>query len=424
MATTAVQKIVFVVALVVVVVILLTATQLFVKKGNYRWDLATDGSTHGEPMILSLNYWEQTANALRNLADLQCWASEMNINKIVEPAIYSSPGNVFQFSDIPEVAFTDYFDITLWNSLNRAHNHSTLVPISNFWEASCKDVAFVQLLMGKKPKCHTLSQLSTQSWYIELASRGFRIRSICIHFNSSMNDKVFRNTISSLLSRPASILFNEWRGINGKVTFRLPLKLSKCHDTFSRIMKLAEGEYPLLYSRNLQMIRDKFLSTYMRGSKYVAVMIRTEKIDESITGFSKLNKSPCIKCIINDRNKGLELTGTTKTLFFTDFGEHGSSSFMYKVGKRKLSSAFSRYLETTLNPFYSSQELNNRLESVSGSNDSVLIAILHSMLAAYAEAIVLVGGGSFQAQTLQFHTQFYRQHSNAFRRDAQCKSYT
>ncbi len=144
----------------------------------------------------------------------------------------------------------------------------------------------------------------------------------------------------------------------------------------------------------------------------MAVMIRTKKIDESITGFSKLNKTPCIKSIINDCNKGLELTGTTKTLFFTDFGEHGSSAFMYKVGKRKSASAFSQYSETTLNPFYSSQELNNGLEFISGSNDSVLIAILHSMLAAYAEAIVLVGGGSFQAQIFQIYTQFKSSFTN------------
>ncbi len=67
----------------------------FCEERNYRWDLATDGSTHREPMILSLNYWEQTANAL----------------KIVEPTIYSSPGNVFQFSAIPEV--TSLITLTL-----------------------------------------------------------------------------------------------------------------------------------------------------------------------------------------------------------------------------------------------------------------------------------------------------------------------
>jgi len=347
----------------------------------------------------------------------------MNISKIVEPAIYSSPGNVFQFSAIPEVAFRDYFDITMWNSMNRAHNHSTLVPISHFWEASCQDVAFVQILVSKTSVCRTLSQLSKQSWYIELASRGFHIQSTCIRFNSSMNGQVFKKKISSLINRPSSILFNEWRGINSKTTFRLPLKNSKCQNTFSHIMKLAEGGYPLLYSKNLQMIRDQFLSEYMRGSKYVAVMIRTEKIDQDIIGFDMLSESSCIKSIVNDRNECLELTGVTRTLFFTDFGEHGSSSFMYKIGRRKPAAAFSKYLENTLSPFYSSKELNNILESISHSKDSILIAILHSMLAAYAEAIALVGGGSFQGQTFQFYTQFYRQHSHAFRRNAQCKYY-
>ena len=40
-----------------------------------------------EPMVLGLDYWEQAANALSNLADLQCWAKMVaNISKVVEPS--------------------------------------------------------------------------------------------------------------------------------------------------------------------------------------------------------------------------------------------------------------------------------------------------------------------------------------------------
>ena len=43
-----------------------------------------------EPMALSRGYWEQSANALKNLFDLQCWASSVGIYKVVESEVSSS----------------------------------------------------------------------------------------------------------------------------------------------------------------------------------------------------------------------------------------------------------------------------------------------------------------------------------------------
>lgn len=54
-----------------------------------------------EPMVLSLNYWEQSANALKNLIDLQCWAKTVNISKVVEPKVslesYDKKTSIFHF---------------------------------------------------------------------------------------------------------------------------------------------------------------------------------------------------------------------------------------------------------------------------------------------------------------------------------------
>jgi len=67
MAASIVRKVVYGATIAMAAVILLNATNLFHIRGSY-WkhhgNLTIAGG-HREAMFLSLNYWEQTANALR-----------------------------------------------------------------------------------------------------------------------------------------------------------------------------------------------------------------------------------------------------------------------------------------------------------------------------------------------------------------------
>ena len=86
-----------------------------------------------EPMVLGLDYWEQAANALSNLADLQCWAKMVaNISKVVEPSVTpeTTDKSVFHFTqdNIYPTRFRDMFSITHWNKGMSRRHFSTLEP--------------------------------------------------------------------------------------------------------------------------------------------------------------------------------------------------------------------------------------------------------------------------------------------------------
>ena len=401
---------------------------------NWRTPTSTSDSELAaeEPIVFSLSYWEQTANALKNLVDLQCWASTVNIGKVLEPAVFSLPGMVFHFTGQPNVTFRDYFDLSLWNSMSMELKNSILVSQENFWRFACKNLLFIQLQFGRK-NCLSLKELSKTSWYRHLASNGFHITTTCIDAKFIMRDEVFREKIfTHTMSPNISILFNEWRGINEHKSFRLQLKDSRCqntlaslispHLTFSKPKKIMyphPSRSPIVYSKKLLNYRDVFLSEYMHGSKFIAVMVRTEKLSHSIIS-SNLSEHLCIREILSDYITALNIAGATRTLFFTDFGVHGSSAWAYLVNKRSAAGNFSQYLEKSLNPFYSSGELNNQLELITKSSDSILIALLQSAVASSADAIVLVGGASFQIQTLNIYAHNHRGHEKYFLRDSQC----
>ena len=386
-----------------------------------------------ESMILSMSYWEQTSNAMRNLFDLQCWASTVNITKVVEPAVFSLPGKTLHFSSQPNATFRDYFDFSFWNSMASQLNQSILVSLETFLKYSYKDIIYVQLQFKKRDVCKSVEELAEAEWFRFLVSKNFHIKTTCIYVKFPIPDDVLQVAIFSSFnySSLVSIFFEEWRGIGTK-TFRLRLKNSRCQAGFSKLVnphfkstehkKITYPSFPktpVVYSKKILKYRDNFVSRYLQGTKYVAIMVRAEKLDYSVIS-SELNENSCIKEVLADKKNALSLAKARRTLFFTDVGVHGSSAWSYLIKKRSAASDFSRYLENSLDPFYSSEELNIQLERITKSNDSILIALLQSAVAASADAIVLVGGASFQIQTLNIYAHNHRGHEKYFLRDSQC----
>ena len=83
----------------------------------------TQFSTDTEPMVMSLDYYEQIGNGAQNLFDLQCWASSVGIRSVVEPSVLAKWGSTsLMFSkDEKYLKFRDLYDITHWNFLDWNH---------------------------------------------------------------------------------------------------------------------------------------------------------------------------------------------------------------------------------------------------------------------------------------------------------------
>ena len=147
-----------------------------------------------EPMALSLTYWEQTANALKNLMDLQCWAKSVNISKVLEPSIRELSQCVFRFRTDYEkrLKFGDMFNKDSWNDLCQEKGYAQLVSQEYFLKCATREVVVVQFY-----HCVPLESLAKQPWYKYLAENGFFInRTVCINFHGKfMKEEVFRGKI-------------------------------------------------------------------------------------------------------------------------------------------------------------------------------------------------------------------------------------
>ena len=383
------------------------------------------------PFVFSLNYWEQTGNALKNLFDIQCWARSVNIDDVLEPAIVPTRGNAFLFSVEPNATFKSYFDIHFWNSLNRAFNNSILVPLHRFWTRACRKILLIQLLFDNNSVCQPLNKFSMESWYKTLERNGFTIDGVCIDTRIKILDDYFREFFFEYNNSCSTILFTEWRGISAKKNFRLQLQKSRCQNVLSFLMSSKLTDYkpkritypdgshtPVRFSENVLKFRDQFLSEYINGEDFVTVIIRTEKLNKSLL-LNKKSRTLCINDIVRDHKEALRQTNATRTLYFTDLGPHGSSSWWNK-NNMLLAVSFSQFIESAINPLYSTAEIDDQMELVTKSNDSILIALLQSAIATKAEALVMVGEGAFHSLILNFHAHGHVGNERHFIRNSQC----
>ena len=390
----------------------------------------TSQTSFTQPMVLSLDYWEQTGNALSNLFALQCWARTLNITKVVEPYIYPGEQKVFHYSvksNETITRFQDIFNISHWNKISLMRNNSILVSNKDFLQFSLKEIIHVQLRFKiYSPKCKSYKDLKSYDWFKFLESNGFNISTVCIErLEFPVAEDVFQNKIFGSSRGNATILFDIWRGLSNQ-TFRLTLQGSRCvkktpfgpYLTFKPTPEIKYLPYslaPLLPSQLVLSYIHTFVADYMRGTPYVAVMLRSERMDQSISS-SPLKFSHCMEGIISDHRAALDHMNGNKTLLFTDSGSHGSLSLWWKA----IASNFSQYLEDNLNLEMSPTELDAALEDITSSKDSVLMAIIQSHLVARATCVVVIGGGTFQRLTLNMYAIYHKGQECYFHRNSLC----
>lgn len=180
----------FTIAIASVVVVLITSTKYAITRPKVS-DLPDSVGYFRrvpEPMVLSLSYWEQTANALKNLFDLQCWASTMNITKVVMPTIEAYDKSVFHFShNGSSLKFEDLFDLNYWNGMSLKLGYSVLISQQYFLQHASRDIVYVQLLnLGNNYKCLPLGSLTSQKWYKFLLNQRFNVqKTVCIDFKQA-----------------------------------------------------------------------------------------------------------------------------------------------------------------------------------------------------------------------------------------------
>ena len=385
-----------------------------------------------QPMVLSIGYAEQMGNALQNLFDLQCWAKSVNITKVVEPCIHGNSKGVFYFSDQETSCskFRDLFNISRWNQISLILNRSVLVSRNDFFRYASRDVIYVQIIYNKNYMCKSLIKLADKNWFQVLKYNGFDISTVCLERprNGLLTDDAFQREIfksTHASKHNVTIIFEHWRGL-GNSSIRLKLAGTRCtrlllspYWVYTRPQSMKYFPNSLYSSLPAQQVLDyldKFLSEYMHGMEYVAVMLRSEKIIQSVS-LSSLKFSKCTESIMSDYMSALDRINGTKTLLFTDDGPYGSQSLSGKI----IANNLSYYLQDNLKPELSPRELDSALVNMIKSNGSVIIALLQSLIVSRATCTIMIGGGTFQYMTMSMYAQNHRGHECYYFRTSNCR---
>ena len=369
-----------------------------------------------EPMAFSTSYWEQSANALSNLMDLQCWAKTVNINKVLQPSIDLYDKSVFHFSPWGSgklLEFEDLFDVGNWNNLSSHYNFAQLVSLDYFLKHATRDIIFVGIKYDYSWfKCPKLKDIKS---YKFLTSKGFKFHeSVCVDLKNGphvISAKTFRDQVFKSTGPNVSLMFGTWAGI--RKTYRLALNGTCTASSFGRLMgvgidknpettiKIKENlSAPLAVNNHISSLVDCFLSQYMSGEKYIAIMMRTEKLHR--TNKTIFTVPPehnfCAQAIVSDWKEMADKNNITKTLVLSDIGNHGSAGWYSDQAL-----TFSKYIQKTVGTQHTVDKINSVFEKWTKSTDSVQIAVLHQQLVARASCAILVGGGSFHTLTLNLH---------------------
>ena len=387
-----------------------------------------------EPMVLSLSYWEQTGNALNSLFNLQCWASSVNITKVLEPSIVSFRAkSTFQLTSSKSMTFEDLFNISHWNMMSIKRSYSTLVPMSYFKTHAAKKVVYVHIMYAEywPDSCVTISKKVTDY----LPKNGFHlVKSVCIDFahyhDNVLSEAEFHDKIFEGIGHDVTLIFNEWRGIRDSQ--RVALKGRNCKSYLSSMTYIAFSDHqpsvvtyrphnstsPIVVSQHILSYTNRFVHKYLSGEKYIAIMMRTEKIKNSKMSGS-LEKNSCASGILSDWKSMAERNNITKTLLFSDTGKHGSTGWQNAGNAGR----FVRYIQDTVGAYFTTDKVNSILEQITGSKNSVQIALLHQQLVAHATCVVMVGGGTFQSFTLNQYAHLHKGHECYSVKSGECTSH-
>ena len=391
------------------------------------------------PMALSLGYWEQLGNGLKSLYDLQCWASTVGISSVVEPSVKPRSDTLAFMAERKcnkSVTLGDLFDLEHWNQMSRGHGFSPLVTQEAFLKHAARDVVYVQLRYAHNMRCRNFTAIRNTSWYVFLEREGFHMqRTVCVNFSKEkklnpgklMSEESFWEKIKAA-GPTMTVLFDSWRGIRqrgdrARVLLEGPktqacLKKSKnlvMSDTLPDRISYVGGSSPLIFpSQPVADWVETFVRERLPKDGYVAIMLRTEKLSGSILN-GLPEASQCSDNILSDWRNVTRRMNLSGTLFFSDAGSHGSSTWSSPHARR-----FSQYIQKVLQVSPTLSEVNSILEDMTGSRNSVLIAFLQQQLVVRATCVVVVGGGTFQAQALNMYAHKHRGRECYVSRNADC----
>ena len=379
--------------------------------------------------VLGWNFWEQLMMATSSYFSLVWFASQWSARTVTPFTLNSGLYGVPSWNGIPTRPFDIIFNETEVNEILHQKGQPPLVEFQKFVHDSVRDLTVLHFFYnGEDLKYFSKiagNAVATRNGLISQLKNDFVIdccqspyvKKIMKLFLTSLNAKLPRrqwfnvsNCFCINASHPTdpdilaqrcgisydgsyTVVMNNWRGVTGSKELRTTPKgvvnnfrLFVPKFDSSHLLNPARDVYP--YNSIVRLYAMHFRHDLVRSSDFVAVHIRGEKLglrDKWIPGYFM---SCWQKVLTVLQTNILRPSNTTTVIFFTD--SNSLTCHSNCRGARLVAEVFKQegIKQVQFNPYSYGSPVS----------DKGLVAVVEQSLAAMAKHLVLLGGGSFQAQ--------------------------
>jgi len=393
--------------------------------------------------LLTLYYFEQMSNALKNLLKLGPVAMNMDF-RIVEPfAVHSrlygvpgllpakeAPGNFYSLGTL--------FDLDSINQSLYSYSNASLVTFDDFILHAPRDIVMVYFMHQETPRPRTFRLAHHYLHILGIVERSpititdctseivyeeqLYIGLLQVLFNITVRFNVDYFRISKFLCVAGekdtltaklreyigpgrkTVIFPEWRGC-GYRSCNIEMNHKYMSHSRPKLMYTMHGEkdsplnLSLSHSKLVIQSADSYLKYLKMGKTFLAVYVRVEKlIKRNGELYIDTNFQEC--CIAALR-KTLDIVKQTynfaKVLFITDMGKYGSDSCQDSKCKLESSKVLS-HVESAINAKMLDYDPKNTPAKVDNAG---FVAMVEMEMLAKASRLITVGSGLFKEKVTQ-----------------------
>ena len=396
--------------------------------------------------VLALNFHEQQTKAANNLFTLQCWAKTLFVN-IVEPFVINShlviPMNENQRM---YVKYREMFDIIKWQVLTAQHRFAPLVSWDQFVARAPRKLIVVQFryrkpMEYKQPNktgnglarlalslnksrytkgCKKSQELDDKIHYMTDVLNFTIVRAVCLNFAQDQltlfqfNQHVF----GGIGPKTVTVLMEEWRGLSSAEHEKRVMRFDGC-SLWTDIRSFAYT-WP---SKQLICDAKKYVHKYFKTESYIALMVRTEKID-NLTG-DVGSMIHCLNKTLQEWRMLKKASQIQKTFLSMDIGQYSSYRPMEKKGETKYHpyiQLYNGFLKELFGDYATIKTWEIGFEEVAKKKDPGYISSLQKTITVMSKCVLFIGGGSVQKHTKYMYERINMNNRKCIKIIQECSS--
>ncbi len=359
--------------------------------------------------VLAFRHYEQQTQAMRNFLQLQCLANSYGM-RVIEPFVVKSFLS-FPFDEILRgtklLKFGQLTDMDVWNTeVAGQYGYSPVASWEEFLNEAPRQVIVVCVRYRNPPHIHVptpgfnyrtgcpdecFSRFDASLKFLQMYGFTLLQKSCAnfIDFAGTITASSFKETlVGKYESEDITVIMTEFRGLYG--LYRLPV-LSNCgilhHKTTITILP----------SSQITSDTSMYIASTLKGQPYVAILARVERLILHL----HYDISTCTKELIQVLTEIYATRGISQRFLALDVGKFGSRGST----RHNLTSHGMQIFNAVYENGWTFDDWESSFGSIEHGDNPAYVANFQRGVASRSQCLVLVGGGGFQGQALQFYLQ-------------------